>query len=157
MTTRTTKLAPNFTFGELVRTNHRRFLDDNFEQAKDFLEPLSEVAATLQHVRDHYGKAVIVHSGFRCVALNKAIGGSRYSQHRKGEAADFHVRGEDLTEVWTWIWKLSGIPFGQLILEGVQAGQPTWIHLSLGAPWRRRDRCGQVLTWDAANGYHRVD
>ncbi len=157
MMQRITLLDSNCTLGDLVVTDHHQNQQSNCEAALGCLETLTEVAKMLQVVHDHNASPVIVHSGFRSSDLNRASRGSRYSQHRKGEAADFHVLGQDLTEVWTWLWQHSGIEFGQLILEGRQAGEPTWIHLSPGAPWRSRDRTGQVFTCDDEHGYRRVD
>lgn len=150
------RLATNFTYEEMTRTNHRSFLEENQRDAIECMDELSATASMLQVIRDHYNAPVVVHSGFRCDALNQAIGGSVTSQHMKGEAADFHVIGVDLTEVFNWIHSESEIPFGQLILEGIVANKPSWIHISLGVPWRRADKSGIALRWDRENGYTRV-
>ena len=42
----------------------------------------------LQPIRDRYGKPIIITSGYRCRALNKAVGGARNSDHLYGCAAD---------------------------------------------------------------------
>jgi len=151
------QLATNFTLRELTRTNHRRWQQHNYEDAFRYEDALRSVATMLQVVRDHYRTPVIIHSGYRCPDLNAAIGGSATSQHMRGEAADFHVVGQNLTDVWQWIGRDSGIDFGQLILEGWTAGQPSWIHLSLGEPWRPAHKCGQVYTWSRGHGYKRVN
>jgi uncharacterized protein YcbK (DUF882 family) len=39
-------------------------------------------------LRERYGKPIKVNSGYRCPALNKAVNGSKSSQHMKGLAAD---------------------------------------------------------------------
>ena len=54
-----------------------------------------ELAATLQRIRDHFGRAVTINSGYRTEAHNKAVGGSPYSQHKYGTAADIVVSGKD--------------------------------------------------------------
>lgn len=149
-------LAPNFTFEEMTRTNHRSLLERNRREALPSMEALTATALMLQKIRNHFGAPVIVNSGFRCEKLNQAIGGSVTSQHMKGEAADFRVLGIDLQEVFDWICQDSGILFGQLILEGIVANQPSWIHISLGAPWRPAEKSRQALTWDKQNGYMRV-
>ena len=38
----------------------------------------------LDPLRTSYGKPIIVSSGYRCLALNQAVGGSKTSQHVKG-------------------------------------------------------------------------
>lgn len=150
------RLATNFTFEEMTRTNHRSLLEENRRKAIPFMEELTAVALMLQKIRDHFGAPVIIHSGFRCPNLNQAIGGSVSSQHMVAEAADFRVLGVDLTDAFNWIYQDSGILFGQLILEGIVANQPSWIHISLGVPWRPADKSNIALTWDKENGYMRV-
>ena len=149
------RLTPNFTLYEMATTNHRSLWADNLVEASqpENLRRLRLVAECLQIIRDHYDTPVIVNSGFRGEALNTAVGGSKTSQHRRAEAVDFYVVGVALGEVFGWIRAESGIPFGQLILEGAEPGRPTWIHLSLGAPYRSPEKCGQALTWDRVNGY----
>jgi len=85
--------------------------------------------------------------------LNTAIGGSKTSQHLKFEAADFYIPGVELESIFEWVHDSSDIRFGQMILEGVSRGRPTWIHISLGAPWRSESRSGQVFTWNSHDGY----
>lgn len=47
----------------------------------------------LQAIREHFGKAVTITSGYRTAAHNKAVGGAPYSQHCYGRAADIRVAG----------------------------------------------------------------
>ena len=101
----------------------------------------------LEPVRNRFGP-VSIHSGFRSAAVNAKIGGSKTSQHMRGEAADFHCAGATLEHVMRWIVVESGLSYGQVILEGHTAGEPTWIHLSLGTPWRLGSSCMQALTFD---------
>lgn len=145
-----TKLAPNFTFGELTSTGHANLLTKNRQEAATYLEAGKALAAMLQVVRDHFKKPLHVHSAFRGPTLNAAVGGSKTSQHMKFEACDFHVDGFTLQEVFDWIRKESGLKYGQVILEGRQPGKPTWIHLSLGEPWREASKSRQQLSYDGS-------
>ena len=45
----------------------------------------------LQALRDLWGKALVVNSGSRCALWNIACGGTPYSQHLLGLAADLHL------------------------------------------------------------------
>ena len=47
----------------------------------------------LQAIRNHYGKAVNINSGYRTVTYNKKVGGATYSQHLYGTAADIRITG----------------------------------------------------------------
>lgn len=142
-------LTPHFTLAELTTTGTGlRNTPDAAEVGK-----LRKVAELLEVVRAHFGRPVLVHSGYRSPAVNEAVGGSKTSQHMLAEAADFHVDGVPLSDVFNWIAFESGIGFGQVILEGRDPAHPTWVHLSLGAPYRPAVKCGQALRWNARDGY----
>lgn len=124
-------LTEHFTFLELTKTDKLEFQELNRRKALCYTGSLTELCRmVLEPIRLRYGKPVIVHSGFRCYELNKAVGGTPASQHMLGQAADFHVEGVTLEEAFNWLWKESGIPFGQLIDE--RSGGDRWLHASTG-------------------------
>ena len=49
----------------------------------------------LQAIREHFGKAVTITSGYRTGTHNTAVGGSKSSQHLLGRAADIQVQDTD--------------------------------------------------------------
>ena len=53
----------------------------------------------LQQIRNHFGKAVRINSGYRCATHNARVGGSSKSNHMDGEAADIRVDGISPIEV----------------------------------------------------------
>ncbi len=77
------------------------------------LEPAHEACGALQ-----------VSSGFRCYALNKAVGGAANSQHMLGEAADLIPYHGSLVDLFKWIY-FSDTPWDQLIHEF-----GSWVHVS---------------------------
>jgi zinc D-Ala-D-Ala carboxypeptidase len=139
-------LSPHFTFDELTSTGHANLQAKNREEAKAKLPALTALAEMLEAVRAHFGKPLKVNSAFRGPSVNAAVGGSKTSQHMLGEAADFSVVGVDDAEVHRWICTASGLKFGQCILE--RPPGRSWVHLSLGAPWRPAAKCGQALTYN---------
>lgn len=142
-------LSPHFTLAELTRTSSGLANVPTDAEVK----ALTALCITLlEPVRNRFGP-VSIHSGFRSAAVNAKIGGSKTSQHMRGEAADFHCPGARLEDVMRWIVVESGLSYGQVILEGHTAGKPTWIHLSLGSPWRLGSTCMQALTFDG-KAYH---
>ena len=53
----------------------------------------SELVSVLQKIRNHFGKAVTITSAYRTPNHNKNVGGTTYSQHLYGKAADIKVQG----------------------------------------------------------------
>lgn len=53
----------------------------------------TKLVDVLQKIRAHFGKAVKITSAYRTPPHNKAIGGTAYSQHLYGMAADIKVSG----------------------------------------------------------------
>ena len=53
----------------------------------------AELVDVLQKIRTHFGKAVTITSAYRTPSKNKAVGGTTYSQHLYGMAADIKVKG----------------------------------------------------------------
>lgn len=122
------QLTKNFYLSEFLasQTASRFHLDNtpNFE-VKNRLKLLAE--KVLQPIRDHYNRPVIVSSGYRSPAVNRAVGGSPKSQHMTGEAADFEIPGIDNYELAKWIE--NNLNYDQLILEFYTGGNSGWIHV----------------------------
>lgn len=53
----------------------------------------TDLVKILQKIRNHFGKAVTITSAYRTPGKNKAVGGTTYSQHLYGTAADIKVKG----------------------------------------------------------------
>ena len=84
----------------------------------------------LQPVRDHYGKGVKVNSGYRHPEVNAKVGGSKTSDHCKGQAADIEIPGVANADLAKWI--AENLDFTQVILEFYTQGIPDsgWVHVS---------------------------
>nr|WP_229265400.1 D-Ala-D-Ala carboxypeptidase family metallohydrolase [Duganella sp. 1224] len=128
-------MTEHFTLDELTASQiaARRRIDNTAGPA--VVENLRRVAAVLEQVRAAVGRPITVSSGYRCPALNTAVGGARDSAHLQGLAADINVSGMAPKDLARTIIA-AGIQFDQLIYEG------TWVHIGLAAGKLR----GQVLT-----------
>ena len=116
-------LSPSFTLEELTHTDHREF--DNMPDA-DELANLYRLAEFLEQVKEVLGgKPIMINSAFRCAEVNKAVGSSDKSQHRRGCAADIRVPGMTPDEVVSAIIE-SGLPYDQCIREFDR-----WTHVSI--------------------------
>lgn len=114
-------MTKNFTLKELCVTKTGIHNEPNAEQ-KEALRLLA--VNILQPARDALGP-IKVTSGFRNAKVNAAIGGSRTSQHMKGEAADLQC--DDNAALFKFIKTLE---FDQLIWEFGDKEQPDWVHVS---------------------------
>ena len=126
------KLSKNLSLSEVVKTNNaiRKGIDNS--PNNDHLESLEDVAKDIFHpLRDDLG-VIYVSSGYRSDALNKAIGGSRKSQHSKGEALDLDNDNKNVaasnTEIFNYI--KDNLDFDQLIWEFGTDEKPDWVHVS---------------------------
>lgn len=107
-----------FERSEVADAKHICNVITSFE-VRDSILALTE--NVLQPLRDAWGKPLKVNSGYRCKALNAAVGGVPTSQHVKGEAAD--IATGDPVKLARLAVKL-GLPFDQMILY------PTFVHFS---------------------------
>lgn len=80
-------------------------------------------------IRKWLGSPIKVNSFFRCDALNKAVGGSVTSQHRKGEAIDMDG-GTRQTNKAIFEWAKANLVYDQIIFEYGDATGPDWVHIS---------------------------
>lgn len=63
------------------------------------VDPPMELVDALQVLRDYVGVPVKIHSGHRCEAYNKKVGGALHSKHLTAEAADFTIEGYPPSDV----------------------------------------------------------
>lgn len=83
------------------------------------------VENVLDPLREIYGKPITVNSGYRCPELNKAVGGSKTSDHVKGFAADITRGSKEENERLFYLIKYN-FNFKQLIDEK----DFSWVHVS---------------------------
>ena len=147
MTPLTARISPNFTWDELTRTGQTSLQGANRREAESFKGALTALANDLlEPLRAQFGP-IRLNSAFRGPSVNAAVGGSKNSQHMRGEAADLVPLREGVTLEQMFLWvKASPLKFGQVIWE---CPSPTsrWLHLSLGEPWRTT-RNRQALYFD---------
>jgi uncharacterized protein YcbK (DUF882 family) len=131
-------MTKNFSLAELTKTNTGlpnalpKHLEGN-------LRALAE--NVLQPVRDALG-AIEVTSAYRSPAVNKAVGGSKTSQHVQAQAADLKYSGGNdvLLE-----WLLENVEYDQIINEYPDAnGVPSWVHVSYSEGKNRKQKLKAV-------------
>lgn len=120
------QLSKNFSLAELTKSEiGLRKNIKNMPTDKD-IQNLTVLAQTiLQPIRDHIGQPLIVNSAYRSLLVNSAVGGSKSSQHMKGEAADIRVPNMEVNKLMEIIIGLD-LPYHQLINEF-----DSWVHVSI--------------------------
>ncbi len=136
-----------FRWSELVASGTARKLGlDNTpsEAARAALRLL--VWNVLGPLRALVGEGLQITSGYRSPAVNEAVRGSVSSQHMRGEAVDFVVRGVASSDIVGLILQ-SRLPFDQLIWYAPERGGH--VHVSFTA---RRENRRQLLYAPASGG-----
>lgn len=132
------RVTPSFWLSEFFKseTAQRKGID-NTPSPEALANIRTLLGPGMQRIRELLGCPVLISSGYRSEALNRSIGGSRTSQHSKGQASDFTAPsfGDPLKVCRELLKHRDSIGFDQLIYEG------TWAHCSFSQVPR-----GQVLT-----------
>lgn len=120
------RLSEHFSLDEMTRsdTGLRRGLE-NAPNAGEVRNLVVLCETILEPIRSMLGVPLHINSGYRCPAVNSAVGGKVASAHMDGRAADFVPIGMYLREAFDKI-KASDLPWDQLIIEF-----GTWIHVAI--------------------------
>lgn len=120
------RLSPHFTLDELARSETALRHGRNNHPGPDEIANLERLCRDLlEPTRALLGVPLHVNSGFRTLAVNTLVGGSKTSAHMDGRAADVFPVGMDLRQAFDWI-RGSTLPFDQAIEE---CG--AWLHLAI--------------------------
>lgn len=135
------KLSDHFTLDEFTfsQTAVRNNINNNPSQSVK--NNLRVLAQNLEKIRTFLGHPLRISSAFRCMELNRKIGGSVNSAHMDGLAADFTCEafGKPI-DIVKALYK-ADIKVDQVIEEG------RWVHVSFDPKMRQ-----QFLTATFING-----
>ena len=130
-----TQITPHFTLDEMLTSQSAI----RFRYTEQFNPPASVVHSltvlcqnVLEPIRLAVARPVRVSSGYRCVRVNKKIGGAQNSQHMDGEAADIQVLSMSVEALYQFI-KAGNFPYDQLIQEF-----DSWVHISFASTNRKQ-------------------
>ena len=137
------KLSEHFSLAELTKTNTG--IENVPNEAQ--VENLKRLCRWLERLRrrwnDLYGEGddpIVINSGFRSAAVNKAVGGAPTSNHLTGCAVDIRVAGlEQLLRYAVILLDISdesGEDFDELLLE--RNGAVMWLHFAVRPSGNRR-------------------
>ena len=142
------RLSQHFTLGELCKTSVKT-ADGNIP-SHVHIENLRRLCSWLEMLRDEwnrrYGEGddpIIINSGYRSEAVNKAIGGAKGSNHLTGCAADIRVAGMEqalrYAVILLDISDESREDFDELLIERSPKGG-YWLHFAVRPPSQENRR-----------------
>ena len=126
--------------GVYSTTALRKDIDNtpNDEQLKN-MEILAE--EIFEPLRAYVGGPIKINSFFRSAKLNTAIGGSKTSQHCKGQAMDIDDTFGRMTNAEMYHWIKENLDFDQMIWEFGNDDNPNWVHVSYVSIEKNRNKC----------------
>lgn len=153
------KLSDNLSLAEVVKSNTAIKYDIDNNPTEEHLENLKAIAQDVfQPIRKHFGKPIFVSSGYRSEALNERIGGSKTSQHSKGEALDLDAQVYGgLTNAQLFAYIAEWINFDQLIWEFGNSSEPDWVHVSYKKNGKNRKQILAAYKKDGKTFYKHID
>ena len=140
------RLSQHFTLGELCKTSAKT--QDGNIPSHVHIENLKRLCGWLEMLRSEWNKRygegddpIVINSGYRSEAVNKAVGGVKGSNHLTGCAADIRVAGiEQLVRYATILLDISDESqedFDELLLERSPRGG-YWLHFAVRPSDNRR-------------------
>ncbi len=127
------KISENITLAEAIKsqTAVRKGIQNapNDEQ----LKAMKAVAKNcFEPLREWYGKPIGISSFFRSKELNKAVNGSKSSQHMLGQAIDIDadIFKNGITNKKIYDWLVANVEYDQIIWEYGDDKNPAWVHIS---------------------------
>jgi len=126
-----TKISKYLTLEQAIRSQTAsRLKIDNTPTDAEVLVITNTAKTLFDPIKDQFPDTQLT-SLFRSEALNKAIGGSKTSQHRLGKAIDVdRPTNADNKALFEWI--KDNLTFGQLIWEFGDDSGPDWVHVGMG-------------------------
>lgn len=118
------KLSEHFALGEFLRSETASRRGINNTPSPEILLALERTAVNLEDVRGLLGVPIHISSGYRCLALNRAIRSNDTSAHVRGLAVDFDApEYGPPADICRAIYA-SNMQYDQLIYEH------TWVHIA---------------------------
>ncbi len=128
------KLSKNLSLKEVIKSNTATRRGIPNAPLAEHVENLKYLAEKVfQPLRDHFGVAIYVSSGYRSKELNEAIGGSQRSFHSHGMALDLDMdgRSDSVNNEDIFYFILDNLPYTELIWEFGNEDRPDWVHVAI--------------------------
>jgi len=136
------RISKNITYKEAIHSNTaKRMGIENIPNEEQIANMFTIAEMIFQPLRSFVGGPIKITSFFRSPKLNQAIGGSKSSQHCKGQAMDLDDVYGHKTNAEMFMYIRENLDFDQLIWEFGDEENPNWIHVSYVDKQKNRNRC----------------
>ncbi len=135
------KISKHISYKEATfsQTAIRKDIDNTPNE--EVLKRMKTVAENIfEPLRAHVGGPIKINSFYRSIMLNTAIGGSKSSQHTRGEAIDIDDTLGCMSNKDMFTFIKDELDFDQLIWEFGDDENPAWVHVSYVSPENNRRR-----------------
>lgn len=144
------QLSKNLSLAEMIRSESAKRKGISNMPTEEHLSNMKKLAINVfQPIREHFNVPIHISSGYRSLDLNKAIKGSKTSQHCTGEAIDIDMDGTTVSNAQIFNWIKNNIAFDQMIWEFGTDSNPDWVHVSYESTGKQRK---QILKATKKNG-----
>jgi len=135
------------------QTATRKDIDNT--PSEEVLQRMKTVAENIfEPLRAYVGGPIKINSFYRSIMLNTAIGGSKSSQHTRGEAIDIDDTLGCMSNKDMFTFIKDELDFDQLIWEFGDDENPAWVHVSYVSPENNRRRILKALKVNGKTTYN---
>ena len=120
----------NFSIKELENSETARKYKIDNSIPEEYMKNAEDLLNFLQGLRDAWGSAIVITSGYRCKRLNMLVGGVASSAHTTCNAADLQPKNGNMEEFKKFCVNYCKMRrWDQLLLE--KSGNTEWVHFGL--------------------------
>jgi hypothetical protein len=148
------QLSKNLSLAEMTISNEAKRRGITNAPTEGHLTNMKKLAENVfQPIREHFKSPIRISSGYRSLALNKAIKGATTSQHCSGEAMDIDMDGTGITNAQIFNYIKDNLVFDQLIWEFGTDKNPDWVHVSYESTGRQRKQILKAIRKNGKTSY----
>jgi hypothetical protein len=148
------QLSKNLSLAEVMRSETAKRNGISNMPTPEHIENFKKLAENVfQPIREHFDRPIHISSGYRSVALNKAVKGSLSSQHCSGEAIDIDMDGTEITNKQVFDFIKEHLNFDQLIWEFGTESNPDWVHVSYESTGKQRKQVLRAIKKGGKTSY----
>jgi hypothetical protein len=148
------RISKHISYKEAIKSNTALRLNiDNTPDSVSLTNMTGVAHNIFEPLRLWVGGPIKINSFYRCPKLNKAIGGSKRSQHCEGRAIDIDDTFGYKTNAEMFHYIKDNLNFDQMIWEFGNDNNPAWVHVSFDSLEGNRGRLLKAIKENGKSKY----